>query len=70
VPEDIVIDVKNPYAAEILRDLADAKQSTSGRRVLLLKYMLENLMTLEREPSGLSMTAIAHLRQAVLNELT
>ena len=71
MPEDIAVDVKNPYAAEILRDLAQAKNNAYvGQRVLLLKCMLENLMTLEQGRYGLSKTAISHLRAAVLRELT
>ncbi len=69
--EDIVIDVNNPYAAEILRDLDAAKRSErAGHRVLLLKYMLENLACLEKGNCGLSQRAVRYLRATVLKELT
>ena len=70
MPDDVAIDMKNPYAVEILRDLAEAKRSDrAGHQVLLIKAMLENLSSLENRHCGLSSKAIEHLRQAVFQEL-
>jgi hypothetical protein len=68
--DKFVIDTKNPYAAEILRDLDEAKRSSrAGHRILLIKAMLENLTSLEHKGCGLSAKAIEHLREAVFKEL-
>lgn len=73
MPDDIAIDLRNADAAEILRDLDEAKRMTGPRasyKVLLLKGALEHLMTLERSGSCLSPRVIEHLRASVLRELT
>lgn len=69
---DVVIDPKNVEAAEILRDLAEAKRCDSRRnnyKIMLLKGALEQLMTIECRGGTLSPSAVAHLRASVIREL-
>lgn len=69
--EDIAIDVQNADAAQILRDIAEAKHcEREGYKLMLLKGALEHLSTLEHRNSGLSPHVIAHLRASVLRALT
>jgi hypothetical protein len=67
--EDIALDVNDPWAAEVLRDLADLKRmSAQEHRAIIAKHALENLAVLEARGKCGPHT-IAQLRATVLREL-